>query len=118
MKKILLSLILSTHLISACYIETKKPPIYVPLEKATKIEDGDEFKEIAKIATNCSEKIRNANFYDFLPKKTMKIMKVFNFFQFPVAFLFVVFVIFHGKYICEIFPIQIGSCSFETRFCI
>ncbi len=58
MKKTIFCLMLSTFLLSGCYIETKKAPTYIPLEKATKIDGGDEYKEIAKKA---SENFQNLN---------------------------------------------------------
>ncbi len=47
------------YLFSACSIETKQPPTYIPLEKATKIEGGEEYKEIAKKSSDNFQKIYN-----------------------------------------------------------
>jgi hypothetical protein len=44
----------------------KKPPTYVPLEKATKIDGGDEYKETAKKASENFQKLNNEEKYQDL----------------------------------------------------
>ena len=66
MKLLYLFCFITGLLVSACSLEMKQPPVYSDKEQKVKIEGGDEYKEIAKKASDNFQKIYNAENFDAL----------------------------------------------------